>query len=58
MLAEKVVAEAIEKAERELSSTSLAADSGIRQDGVIFAESLTTEIMTSAMRNVGQAISR
>ncbi|XP_068383158.1 A-kinase anchor protein 11 isoform X1 [Eschrichtius robustus] len=58
VLAEKIVAEAIEKAERELSSTSLAADSGIGQDGVIFAESLTTEIMTSAMRNVGQAVSR
>ncbi|XP_058897698.1 A-kinase anchor protein 11 isoform X2 [Kogia breviceps] len=57
VLAEKIVAEAIEKAERELSSTSLAADSGIGQDGVIFAESLTTEIMTSAMRNVGQAVS-
>ncbi|XP_059851487.1 A-kinase anchor protein 11 [Delphinus delphis] len=57
VLAEKIVAEAIEKAERELSSTSLAAESGIGQDGVIFAESLTTEIMTSAMRNVGQAVS-
>ncbi|XP_028353046.1 A-kinase anchor protein 11 isoform X2 [Physeter macrocephalus] len=57
VLAEKIVAEAIEKAQRELSSTSLAADSGIGQDGVIFAESLTTEIMTSATRNVGQAVS-
>ncbi|XP_053521380.1 A-kinase anchor protein 11 isoform X3 [Artibeus jamaicensis] len=57
MLAEKIVAEAIEKAERELSNTSLAADSGIGQDGVSFAESLTTEIMTSVMGNVEHAIS-
>ncbi|XP_053916478.1 A-kinase anchor protein 11 isoform X3 [Cuculus canorus] len=40
----------------ELSYTSLTADSGIGQDGVSFAESLTTEIMTSAMTNIGQAI--
>ncbi|XP_024425166.2 A-kinase anchor protein 11 isoform X3 [Desmodus rotundus] len=57
VLAEKIVAEAIEKAERELSNTSLAADSGIGQDGVSFAESLTTEIMTSVMVNVEDAIS-
>ncbi|KAG3292980.1 A-kinase anchoring protein 11, transcript variant X7 [Ictidomys tridecemlineatus] len=57
VLAEKIVAEAIEKAERELSNTSLAADSGIGQDGISFAESLTTEIMTSAMTNVGHAVS-
>uniref|UniRef100_A0A673SNR0 A-kinase anchoring protein 11 n=1 Tax=Suricata suricatta TaxID=37032 RepID=A0A673SNR0_SURSU len=57
VLAEKIVAEAIEKAERELSNASLAADSGIGQDGVSFAESLTTEIMTSAMTNVGHAVS-
>ncbi|KAI5772721.1 AKAP11 [Gulo gulo luscus] len=57
VLAEKIVAEAIEKAERELSNTSLAADSGIGQDGVSFAESLTTEIMTSAMTNVGRVVS-
>ncbi|KAM5311866.1 A-kinase anchor protein 11 isoform 1-T1 [Glossophaga mutica] len=57
VLAEKIVAEAIEKAERELSNTSLAADSGIGQDGVSFAESLTTEIMTSVMGNVEHAIS-
>ncbi|XP_048197257.1 A-kinase anchor protein 11 isoform X2 [Perognathus longimembris pacificus] len=57
MLAEKIVAEAIEKAERELSNTSLAADSGIGQDGISFAESLTTEIMTSAMMNVGHDVS-
>lgn len=57
VLAEKIVAEAIEKAERELSNTSLAADSGIGQDGISFAESLTTEIMTSAMTNVGHVSS-
>ncbi|XP_047408364.1 A-kinase anchor protein 11 isoform X1 [Sciurus carolinensis] len=57
VLAEKIVAEAIEKAERELSNTSLAADSGIGQDGISFAESLTTEIMMSAMTNVGHAVS-
>ncbi|XP_054127402.1 A-kinase anchor protein 11 isoform X1 [Melozone crissalis] len=47
---------AVEKAERELSYTSLTADSGIGQDGVSFAESLTTEIMTSAMTNIGQTV--
>ncbi|XP_008852905.1 A-kinase anchor protein 11 isoform X1 [Nannospalax galili] len=56
VLAEKIVAEAIEKAERELNNTSLAADSGIGQDGISFAESLTTEIMASAMTNVGHAV--
>ncbi|KFQ20002.1 A-kinase anchor protein 11, partial [Merops nubicus] len=40
----------------EQSYTSLTADSGIGQDGVSFAESLTTEIMTSAMTNIGQAV--
>ncbi|KAG8520244.1 A-kinase anchor protein 11 [Galemys pyrenaicus] len=57
VLAEKIVAEAIEKAERELSNTSLAADSGIGQDGLSFAESLSAEIVTSAMTNVGHAAS-
>nr|XP_012610906.2 A-kinase anchor protein 11 isoform X2 [Microcebus murinus] len=57
VLAEKIVAEAIEKAERELSNASLAADSGIGQDGASFAESLATEIMTSAVTNVGHAVS-
>ncbi|XP_036916059.1 A-kinase anchor protein 11 isoform X2 [Sturnira hondurensis] len=57
VLAEKIVAEAIEKAERELSNISLAADSGIGQEGVSFVESLTTEIMTSVMGNVEHAIS-
>lgn len=58
VLAEKIVAEAIEKAERELSRTSVAADSGIGQDGVSFAESLTTEILTSAMMRAGRSVSR
>ncbi|XP_075053807.1 A-kinase anchor protein 11 [Mixophyes fleayi] len=53
VLADKIVSAAIEKAERELSNTSLAADSGIGHDGVSFAESLTTEIMMSAMKNIG-----
>ncbi|XP_021573582.1 A-kinase anchor protein 11 [Carlito syrichta] len=57
LLAEKIVAEAIEKAERELSNTSLAADSGIGQDGASFAESLATEIMTSAVTNVEHVVS-
>ncbi|KFP84343.1 A-kinase anchor protein 11, partial [Acanthisitta chloris] len=52
----KGAAAAVDKAERELSYTSLTADSGIGQDGVSFAESLTTEIMTSAMTNIGQAV--
>ncbi|XP_069061526.1 A-kinase anchor protein 11 isoform X2 [Pleurodeles waltl] len=56
VLAEKIVTAAIEKAERELSNTSLAADSGIGHDAVSFAESLTTEIMTSAMTNIGHTI--
>ena len=34
------------------------ADSGIGQDGVSFAESLTTEIMASAMVSAGHAVSR
>ncbi|XP_074817485.1 A-kinase anchor protein 11 isoform X2 [Natator depressus] len=56
VFSEKVVGSAVEKAERELSNTSLAADSGIGHGGVSFAESLTTEIMTSAMTNIGQAV--
>uniref|UniRef100_A0A8D0GPI7 A-kinase anchoring protein 11 n=1 Tax=Sphenodon punctatus TaxID=8508 RepID=A0A8D0GPI7_SPHPU len=56
LYAENVVSTSIEKAERQLSNTSLAADSGIGQDGISFAESLTTEIMTSAMTNIGQAV--
>ncbi|XP_036054553.1 A-kinase anchor protein 11 isoform X4 [Onychomys torridus] len=57
VLAEKIVAEAIEKAERELSNTSLAADSGIGQDGISFADSLTTDIMTSAVTNAEHVVS-
>ncbi|XP_042723581.1 A-kinase anchor protein 11 isoform X1 [Lagopus leucura] len=53
---DKVVAASVEKAEGELSYASVAADSGIGQDGVSFAESLTTEIMTSAMTNISQAV--
>ncbi|NWW46073.1 AKA11 protein, partial [Pedionomus torquatus] len=56
VVSDKGAAAAIEKAEGELSYTSLTADSGIGQDGVSFAESLTTEIMTSAMTNIGQAV--
>lgn len=58
VLAEKIVAEAIERAESELRSTSVAADSGTGRDGVSFAESLTTEIVASAMAHVGRALSR
>uniref|UniRef100_A0A8B9BHA2 A-kinase anchoring protein 11 n=1 Tax=Anser brachyrhynchus TaxID=132585 RepID=A0A8B9BHA2_9AVES len=53
---DKVAPVAAEKAEGELSYTSVTADSGFGQDGVSFAESLTTEIMTSAMTNIGQAV--
>ncbi|KAE8626152.1 hypothetical protein XENTR_v10006526 [Xenopus tropicalis] len=53
MFAEKIVSAAIGKAERELSNTSLAADSGIGPEGISFADSLTTEIMMCAMKNIG-----
>ncbi|NXN21410.1 AKA11 protein, partial [Nycticryphes semicollaris] len=56
VVSDKGAAAAVEKAEGELSYTSLTADSGIGQDGVSFAESLTTEIMTSAVTNIGQAV--
>uniref|UniRef100_A0A8D0G2L6 A-kinase anchoring protein 11 n=1 Tax=Strix occidentalis caurina TaxID=311401 RepID=A0A8D0G2L6_STROC len=56
VFSDKGATAAVEKAERELSYTSLTADSGIGQDGVSFAESITTEIMTSAMTNIGQAV--
>ncbi|NXL99380.1 AKA11 protein, partial [Tyrannus savana] len=56
VFSDKGASAAVEKAERELSYTSLTADSGIGPDGVNFAESLTTEIMTSAMTNIGQAV--
>ncbi|XP_041127745.1 A-kinase anchor protein 11-like isoform X2 [Polyodon spathula] len=51
VFAEEMVSWAIEKAKKELSSTSLTADSGIGHDGPSFAESFTTEIMTSVMSN-------
>uniref|UniRef100_A0A3B5MIN2 A kinase (PRKA) anchor protein 11 n=1 Tax=Xiphophorus couchianus TaxID=32473 RepID=A0A3B5MIN2_9TELE len=53
--AEEVVSLALETAKRELSNASLNADSGIGHDGTSFAESLTAEIMTSALSNVCQA---
>ncbi|XP_075708396.1 A-kinase anchor protein 11 [Rhinoderma darwinii] len=53
MFADKIVSAALEKAERELSNTSLGADSGIEHDGISFAESLTAEIMMSAVKNIG-----
>ncbi|XP_012731812.2 A-kinase anchor protein 11 isoform X1 [Fundulus heteroclitus] len=53
--AEEVVSLAMETAKRELSNTSLNADSGIGHDGTSYAESLTAEIMTSALSNIGPA---
>ncbi|XP_073436412.1 A-kinase anchor protein 11 isoform X2 [Dendrobates tinctorius] len=53
MFADKIVSAALEKAERELSNSSLGADSGIGHNGISFAESLTAEIMMSAMKNFG-----
>lgn len=53
--ADEIVSVAMEVAKRELSNTSLNADSGIGYDGASYAESLTTEIMTSALSNVCQA---
>ncbi|KAK5602910.1 hypothetical protein CRENBAI_021564 [Crenichthys baileyi] len=53
--AEEVVSLAMETAKRELSNTSLNADSGIGHDGTSYAESLTAEIMTSALSNICQA---
>lgn len=55
VFSDKGATAAVEKG-GELSYTSLTADSGIGQDGISFAESLTTEIMTSAMTNIGQAV--
>nr|XP_043877941.1 A-kinase anchor protein 11 isoform X1 [Solea senegalensis] len=52
--AEDMVSTVMETAKRELSNTSLNADSGIGHDGTSYAESLTAEIMTSAMSNVCQ----
>lgn len=56
VFAEEMVSVALEKAKKEHSSTSLNADSGIGHDGASFAESLTTEIMTSALSNICQTI--
>uniref|UniRef100_UPI00398F056F A-kinase anchor protein 11 isoform X2 n=1 Tax=Pristiophorus japonicus TaxID=55135 RepID=UPI00398F056F len=56
VFAEDLMSMAIEKAKRDLSNTSLAADSGIGQDGTSFTESLAAEIMTSAMFNASQSI--
>ncbi|XP_078088423.1 A-kinase anchor protein 11 isoform X2 [Mustelus asterias] len=53
---EDLMSVAIEKAKRDLSNTSLAADSGIGQDGTSFTESLAAEIMTSAMISASQSI--
>ncbi|XP_055086648.1 A-kinase anchor protein 11 isoform X2 [Periophthalmus magnuspinnatus] len=55
--AEEMVSMAMEVAKRELSNTSLNADSGIGYDGASYAESLTAEIITSALTNVCQAAS-
>ncbi|KAM9341800.1 A-kinase anchor protein 11 isoform 2-T2 [Pholidichthys leucotaenia] len=52
--AEEMVSMAMETAKRELSNTSLNADSGIGHDGMSYAESLTAEIMTSALSNIYQ----
>ncbi|KAI9519053.1 hypothetical protein NQZ68_032106 [Dissostichus eleginoides] len=52
MFAEEMVSMAMETAKRELSNTSLNADSGIGHDGASYAESLTAEIMTSAISNI------
>eukprot|EP00062_Callorhinchus_milii_P021104 gi/632977504/ref/XP_007905382.1/ PREDICTED: A-kinase anchor protein 11 [Callorhinchus milii] len=53
---DNMISAAIEKAKRELSNTSLAADSGIGHDGISFTESLAAEIITSAMINASQSI--
>ncbi|XP_029314438.1 LOW QUALITY PROTEIN: A-kinase anchor protein 11 [Cottoperca gobio] len=54
VFAEEMVSMAMETAKRELSNTSLNADSGIGHDGTSYAESLTAEIMTSALSNMCQ----
>ncbi|XP_056411419.1 A-kinase anchor protein 11 isoform X1 [Hyla sarda] len=53
VFADKIVSAALEKAERELSNASLGVDSGVGHNGISFAESLTAEIMMSAMKNIG-----
>lgn len=55
VFAEEMVSLAMETAKRELSNTSLNADSGIGHEGTSYAESLTAEIMTSALSNICQA---
>ncbi|XP_068602754.1 A-kinase anchor protein 11 [Brachionichthys hirsutus] len=52
--AEEIVSMAMETAKRELSNTSLNADSGIGHDGISYADSLTAEITMSPPSNVGQ----
>ncbi|KAF1382998.1 hypothetical protein PFLUV_G00149660 [Perca fluviatilis] len=54
VFAGEMVSMAMETAKRELSNTSLNADSGIGHDGTSYAESLTAEIMTSALSNICQ----
>ncbi|XP_034416703.1 A-kinase anchor protein 11 isoform X2 [Cyclopterus lumpus] len=54
VFAQEMVSTAMDTAKRELSNTSLNADSGIGHDGTSYAESLTAEIMTSALSNVCQ----
>ncbi|XP_070799428.1 A-kinase anchor protein 11 isoform X1 [Pituophis catenifer annectens] len=56
LFAENLAPVTLDRARRQLSNTSLTADSGISQDGISFAESLTTEIMTSCMTNIAPAI--
>lgn len=53
--AEEMVTIAMETAKRELSNTSLNADSGIGHDGASYADSLPAETMTSALYNICQA---
>ncbi|XP_013908379.1 PREDICTED: A-kinase anchor protein 11 [Thamnophis sirtalis] len=57
LFAENLAPVTLDRARRQLSNTSLTADSGISQDGISFAESLSTEIMTSCMTNIAPAIS-
>ncbi|XP_068428245.1 A-kinase anchor protein 11 isoform X2 [Clinocottus analis] len=54
VFAQEMVSIAMDTAKRELSNTSLNADSGIGHDGTSYADSLTAEIMTSALSNVCQ----
>ncbi|XP_061679950.1 A-kinase anchor protein 11 isoform X2 [Syngnathoides biaculeatus] len=47
--AEQVVSAAMANAKRELSNTSLNADSGIGHDGTSYADSVTAEVLTCAL---------